>query len=174
MKKLSFLVLLWFNSTCFSQVVINQERSTLIDREEAYSMYLDNSLKRVETYWAIKALYKEHQQEKLDEIARKRQFYLSKHALLPLEEKDYNSSSGTINWPKQFKQAVYQEYTETYDRLMKKSAYEGLDIYEYGELKDTSKKLRLLIAEHSKYYPESIMSEMIRFVIRLDKEVAKI
>lgn len=161
-------------SICLSQVIVQEERNILLDQEEAYTAYLDNRLKSVETWWAIRDIYNERQEIKFKEIQQHRQFYLDRYALKAITEEEIDLRSGTILWIKPLMQDRYSEYRDIYDRYFKKKVYNGLEMEEYSEVKETSKKWRILIASQKKYYPQPIVNEMIRFILKIDREIAKI
>lgn len=173
MKKLLWFLVLFIPTTCYSQVIQVQQTNPALDWENAVSAHLDNKLKKVETFWQLQDIYKERQEEKFKEIQRKRQFYLSLHGLNDATEDEFNQATGTINWLRTFRQPIYTEYVDIYERILKKHAQYGLDIYEYEEIRQTSKKFRELIATHKKYYPDQIVNDMIRFILKLDRELNK-
>lgn len=172
MKILFWFIVVVIPSNCLSQVIYNEPRSRLIDRQTARSMYLDNRLKSVETFWAIQDIYAARQEMRFAKIDQRRDFYLSRHGLTYLDENEYDGSSGTIMWTYPLNQARYFQYRNVYDRLVKKNAYEGgLDFEEYREIKETSIKWRLLLASQRNVYPSNLASDMIRFILKIDREI---
>lgn len=151
--------------------VYYEPRSYEIDQQEAYSRYLDNKVKSVDTYWQIYDIYKERQKEKHKKIQEKRAAYLEKHRFQPFNESEYERSVGTINWPQELMQEQYVKYRTTFDFLMNKRAYSGLTMEEHIQLKQTSKEWRALLASQKEYYPKAIVSNMIRFILKIDREL---
>lgn len=185
MKKLIFLVCVLLCKAVSGQNIVATQTpwwdtsdinigNREINHQQAYSLFLDNRLKQVQTYWAIHDIYKERQQWEFDEIKKKRKKYLEIHGLKSLSTDEYDDIGGVINWPKQLQQAQYDRYRLIYSELMMKRAYKGLDMYEYAYLKKTSLEWRMKIISQKDYYPEGVFQGMLRFILKIDREINNI
>jgi hypothetical protein len=143
-----------------------------INNQDAYSQALDNSTKSVNTFWEQKEIYSQHQQQKLAQITEKRNRYLAKHGLKNLTPEQFDRSTGQINWPKVLEQSQYDQYRNKLDELFKQRAYNGaLTGDQYMEATAASKDWRAMLAKQKNVYPQPILSQMIRFILGLDREL---
>jgi hypothetical protein len=143
-----------------------------INNEDAYSKAIDNSTKSVNAFWQQKDIYNARQQQEFAEIQRQRQFYLSKHGLTSLTSEEFDRTSGTVNWPRVLEQKQYDEYRVTLDKLLKQRAYAGaLTGDEYIQATAALKDWRAMLAKQRNVYPEQILSQMIRFVLKVNREI---
>jgi hypothetical protein len=143
-----------------------------INNEDAYSAAIDNDLKSVNAFWEKKDIYDARVRQELDVSDAKRSAYLAKHGLGTLTPEDFDRTTGTINWPKILEQQSYAQYRNTLDELFKKRAYAGaLTGDEYMEAAAASKGWRNLLTTQRGVYPQPILSQMIRFILKLDREL---
>jgi hypothetical protein len=143
-----------------------------INLTQARSSQIDNQVKSVNAFWEKNAIYSQHQQEKFADIQRQREFYLSRHALTSLTTEEFDRTSGTVNWPKVLEQKQYDEYRVELDKLLKQRAYAGaLTGDEYIEATSALKGWRAMLAKQKNVYPDQILSQMIRFVLKVNREI---
>ena len=143
-----------------------------INLTQARSSQIDNQVKSVNAFWEKNAIYSQHQQEKFADIQRQREFYLSRHGLASLTPEEFDRASGTCNWPKVLEQKQYDQYRVVLDKLLKQRAYAGaLTGDEYMEATAANKDWRAMLAKQKNVYPEQILSQMIRFVLKVNREV---
>jgi hypothetical protein len=143
-----------------------------INLTQARSSQIDNQVKSVNAFWEKNAIYSEHQQQEFAEIQRQRQFYLSKHGLASLTTEEFDRTTGTVNWLRVLEQKQYDEYRIPLDKLLKQRAYAGaLTGDEYIEATSALKGWRAMLAKQKNVYPEQILSQMIRFVLKVNREI---
>jgi hypothetical protein len=69
-------------------------------------------------------------------------------------------------------QKQYDKYRNVLDALMKKRAYQGaLTGDEYMQAAAASKEWRAMLAKQHGVYPAPILSQMIHFVLKIDREI---
>jgi hypothetical protein len=161
-----------------SNVIAAQGQKNLSDSQAAINMtqarsgQIDNQVKSVNAFWEKKGIYSEHQQAEFAEIQRQRQFYLSKHGLASLTSEEFDRTTGTVNWLRVLEQKQYDEYRVPLDKLLKQRAYAGaLTGDEYIEATAALKGWRAMLAKQKNVYPEQILSQMIRFVLKVNREI---
>jgi hypothetical protein len=143
-----------------------------INLTQARSSQIDNQVKSVNAFWEKKGIYSEHQQQEFANIQSQRQFYLSKHGLTSLTPEEFDRASGTCNWPRVLEQKQYDQYRVVLDKLLKQRAYAGaLTGDEYMEATAANKDWRAMLAKQKNVYPEQILSQMIRFILKVNREV---
>lgn len=143
-----------------------------INLQDAYSMGIDNSIKSVNAFWAKKDIYNQRLAQQNYETAQKRDAYLAKHGLQSLTPAEFDRTTGQIAWPKVLDQAQYDKYRKTLDELLRKRAYQGaLTSDDYITATTMSKEWRDLLASQKKDYPAPILSQMIRFVLKVNREL---
>lgn len=143
-----------------------------INNQDAYSQALDNSTKSVNTFWEQKDIYNQRQQAEFAEIQRKRQAYLAKYGLPSLTPEEFDRATGAVNWPKVLEQPQYNQYRLVLDNLLKQRAYVGcLTSSEYMQATSALKGWRETLAKQQNVYPRSILEQMIRFVLKVNREI---
>jgi hypothetical protein len=143
-----------------------------INAEDAYSAAIDNSVKSVNAYWEKKDIYSQHQQAQLAEIEQKRQRYQAKHGMTALTPQEFDRTTGAITWPKVLEQSQYDQYRDTLDKTFKDRSYNGaLTGDEYMEATSASKQWRDMLNQQRDVYPGPILSQMIRFILKLNREL---
>jgi hypothetical protein len=143
-----------------------------INNQDAYSKALDNSTKSVNTFWEQKEIYSQHRAQELAEITEKRNRYLAKHGLQSLTPEQFDRTTGQISWPKVLEQPEYDEYRNSLSNLFQQRAYNGaLTGEQYMQATAASKEWRAMLAKQRDVYPAPILSQMIRFILGLDREL---
>ncbi|MEX0642345.1 MAG: hypothetical protein WD468_06575 [Pirellulales bacterium] len=143
-----------------------------INLTDARSNQIDNQVKSVNAFWEKKGIYQEHVEQELAELDKRRNFYLSNHGLTSLTPEEFDRTTGTIFWPKVLEQTQFNPYRLTLDKLFKQRAYAGaLTGDEYMEATSASKQWRAMLSAQKNVYPSGILSQMIRFILKLDREL---
>ena len=143
-----------------------------INNQDAYSKAIDNSVKEVNAFWEKKDVYSQRQQQLDAEYQRQRGAYMATHGLQSLTPEEFDRASGAVNWPKVLDQKQYDQYRLTLDQLLKKRAYAGaLTGDEYMQATAASKDWRAMLAKQKSVYPDQILSQMIRFVLKVSREI---
>jgi hypothetical protein len=143
-----------------------------INLTEARSSQIDNQVKSVNAFWEKKEIYSQHQQQQLAEITAKRNRYLAKNALQNLTPEQFDRTTGQINWPKVLEQSQYDQFRKPLIDLFQKRAYQGaLTGDEYMQATAASQEWRTLLGTQKDVYPAPILSQMIRFILGLDREL---
>lgn len=143
-----------------------------INNQDAYSKAIDNSTKSVNAFWEQKDIYNQRLEAELAQTTQRRNEYLSKHGLGSLTPQDFDRTTGTINWPKVLEQSQYDAYRIPLDKLFKQRAYAGaLTGDEYMQATKANKDWRNLLATQKDVYPSNILSQMIRFILKVNREL---
>jgi hypothetical protein len=143
-----------------------------INNQDAYSMAIDNSTKSINAFWEQKDIYDARVRQKLDVQDAKRSAYMAKHGLGYLTPEEFDRTTGTITWPKILEQKSFDPYRIAFDKLFKQRAYAGaLTGDEYMEAAAASKDWRAMLSSQQGVYPAPILSQMIRFILKLDREM---
>jgi hypothetical protein len=143
-----------------------------INLTDARSNQIDNQVKSVNAFWEKKDIYDARVQQELAAIDKKRDFYLANHGLKTLTPEEFDRTTGTIFWPKVLDQKQYDEYRLTLDKLFKQRAYAGaLTGDEYMQATAANKDWRDMLAKQKDVYPAPILSQMIRFILMVNREM---
>jgi hypothetical protein len=143
-----------------------------INLTEARSSQIDNQVKSVNAFWEKKEIYSQHQQEQLAQMTEKRNRYLAKNALQNLTPEQFDRTTGEINWPKVLEQSQYDQYRNSLTQLFQKRAYNGaLTGDEFMQATAASRDWRAMLATQKSTYPAPVLSQMIRFILGLDREL---
>jgi hypothetical protein len=143
-----------------------------INNQDAYSKAIDNSVKEVNAFWEKKDIYSQRQAQLDADYQRQRAAWMATHGLQSLSPQEFDRTTGAVNWPKVLDQKQYDAYRNTLDQLLKKRAYAGaLTGDEYIQCTNASKDWRAMLARQKDVYPEQILSQMIRFVLKVTREL---
>jgi len=143
-----------------------------INLTDARSNQIDNQVKSVNAFWEKKDIYDARVQQELAAIDKKRDFYLANHGLKTLTPEEFDRTTGTVFWPKVLDQKQYDEYRLTLDKLFKQRAYAGaLTGDEYMQATAANKDWRAMLAKQKDVYPAPILSQMIRFILMVNREM---
>lgn len=143
-----------------------------INNQDAYSKAIDNSTKSVNAFWEQKDIYNQRLDAELAQTTQRRNEYLSKHGLGSLAPQEFDRTTGTISWPKVLEQSQYDAYRIPLDKLFKQRAYAGaLTGDEYMQATKANKDWRDLLATQKDVYPSNILSQMIRFILKVNREL---
>jgi hypothetical protein len=143
-----------------------------INLTSARSSQIDNQVKSVNAFWEKKDIYDQRVQQEMQVKDQKRNFYLANHGLTSLTPEEFDRTTGTVTWPKVLEQSQYNQYRLMLDKLFKQRAYAGaLTGDEYMEATAASKQWRTFLGTQQNVYPQPILSQMIRFILKLDREL---
>lgn len=143
-----------------------------INNQDAYSAAIDNSVKSVNAFWEKKDIYDQRVQEKNYQIAKRRDMLMEKNRLQPLTTQEFDRTTGQITWPKELQQSQYDIYRKQLDELfVKRAKYGALTGDEYMAATAASKQWRTMLNGQRSVYPLPILSQMVRFVLKLDREL---
>lgn len=143
-----------------------------INNQDAYSQAIDNSTKSVNAFWEQKDIYNARLDKKLAAVTEERNTYLANHGVGTLAPEQFDRTTGTINWPRILMQPDYDQYRTTLDKLFKQRAYAGaLTGDEYLQATTANKDWRTLISSQKNLYPAPIITQMIQFILRLNREM---
>lgn len=143
-----------------------------INLTEARSSQIDNQVKSVNAFWEKKDIYDARVQQQMAVTDQRRNLYLKNHGLTGLTPEEFDRTTGTITWPKVLEQSQYNQYRLMLDKLFKQRAYAGaLTGDEYMEATAASKQWRTFLGTQQNVYPQPILSQMIRFILKLDREL---
>ena len=135
-------------------------------------MAIDNSVKSVNAFWEKKDIYNQRQQQEFDQIQAKRSAYMERHGLGYLTPQEFDRTTGAVTWPKVLEQKDYDQYRNSLDSLLKQRAYNGaLTGDQYMQATTASKAWRDMLAKQKGVYPAPILSQMIRFVLKVQREL---
>jgi opacity protein-like surface antigen len=161
-----------------SNVISAQGQKNLSDSQAAINLtqarnsQIDNQVKSVNAFWEKKDIYNERQQKEFAEVQRQRQTYLAKYGLKSLTPEEFDRATGVCNWPRVLTQSQYDPYRLELDKLLKQRAYAGfLSGDEYIQATAACKNWRGMLAKQKKVYPEQILDQMIRYVLKVTREL---
>ncbi len=143
-----------------------------INVQDAWSQNIDNQVKSVNAFWEKRDIYQQRQQEQFAQIAAKRNAYIERHGLGSLTPQEFDRTTGAIAWPRVLEQEQYDQYRNTFNELFKARAYNGaLTGQQYMEATAASKEWRNMLSQQRDVYPAPILSQMIRFILKLNREL---
>lgn len=143
-----------------------------INLTQARSSQIDNQVKSVNAFWEKKDIYDARVQQQMAVTDQRRNLYLQNHGLTNLTPEEFDRTTGMITWPKVLEQSQYNQYRLVLDKLFKQRAYAGaLTGDEYMEATAASKQWRTFLGTQQNVYPQPILSQMIRFILKLDREL---
>src|SRR3954452_3777378 len=143
-----------------------------INLTQARNAQIDNQVKSVNAYWEKKGIYSQHQQQQMEQIQQQRATYLAKYGLKSLTPEEFDRATGVCNWPRVLTQSQYDPYRLELDKLLKQRAYAGfLSGDEYIQATAACKNWRGMLAKQKKVYPEQILDQMIRYVLKVNREL---
>jgi|SRR4051812_19826305 hypothetical protein len=143
-----------------------------INLTQARNAQIDNQVKSVNAYWEKKGIYSQHQQQQIEQIQQQRATYLAKYGLKSLTPEEFDRATGVCNWPRVLTQAQYDPFRLELDKLLKQRAYAGfLSGDEYMKATAANKEWRAMLAKQKNVYPDQILDQMIRFILKVNREI---
>jgi hypothetical protein len=133
---------------------------------------VDNQVKSVNAFWEKKDIYSEHQQQEMAIVQQKRQRYIERRGSLDLSPEEFDRTTGQITWPKILEQKQYDAYRNALDELFHKRSYNGaLTGDEYIEATTALNDWRATLLKQKSEYPGSILEQMLRFQLKVKREL---
>ena len=137
--------------------------------QDAYSKAINNSVDAVSAYWERRNI---NEQQRASRRRERRSYTKYRNQLHPLTAEDFDRTTGTINWPEALASPEYTQYREQFDAIFKKRAQDGwLDSNDYLQAASISKEWRADLTAKRGQVPTDLLSQMVRFVLRLDREL---
>jgi hypothetical protein len=97
---------------------------------------------------------------------------MAKHGLQGLTPEEFDRTTGAIVWPRLLEQPKFDEFRKQYDEFFQKWASNGaMGSDDYMTIMAASKQWRNMLAAEQGNYPPNILSQMTRFVLKLDRVV---
>jgi hypothetical protein len=191
------LLLCWGISTTQAQVVVDQaatagesyargvsgiissqgqknldDSQAAINLTDARSNQIDNQVKSVNAYWEKKGIYQQHVDEMNREIEAKRQRYIARRGSLDLSTEEFDRTTGKVNWPKILQQSAYDPYRTKLDTAFHDRSYNGaLTGDQYVAATTAYNDWRDAILAKKDEYPSPIIQQMLRFLIKVKREL---
>ena len=114
----------------------------------------------------------QHVQQYLAQVEQNRALLLAKHGLGALSPEEFDRTTGRVTWPKVLEQKQYDPYRSKIDELLQKRAYQGaLTGDDYMQATAASKEWRAMLSKQKNVYPAPILSQMVRFILKIDREI---
>jgi hypothetical protein len=143
-----------------------------INMTDARSNQIDNQVKSVNAYWEKNDIYNQHLQQENYKIEQTRASLLAKNKVQPLTPQEFDRTTGNITWPKVLEQPQYDQYRNTFDAMYQKRAEQGyLSSDDYMAVTAASKDWHNMMAAQKSQYPSGILSQMLRFLVKLDRDL---
>lgn len=143
-----------------------------INATQARSNQIDNQVKSVNAFWEKNDIYQQHLQQQNYKIEQRREMLMAENKLQPLTPEEFDRTTGRITWLRVLEQSQYDKYRNTLDEMFKKRAYAGaLTSDDYLSAMTASKDWCAFLNTQKNTYPAPILSQMIRFVLKLDREL---
>jgi hypothetical protein len=143
-----------------------------INLTDARSNQIDNQVKSVNAYWEKKGVYQQHVDAENAQIEAARQRYIARRGSLDLSTDEFDRTSGQISWPRILQQSAYDPYRTKLDTIFHDRSYNGaLTGDQYVEATTTYNDWRDAILEQKSEYPSSILQQMLRFLIKVKREL---
>jgi hypothetical protein len=143
-----------------------------INLEQARSQNIQNKNASVNAYWDRRSTYDQHMAEQNYAEAQKRDAYFAKTLLKPLDAQQFDATTGKIGWPILCREADFQDYRDVLDKTFGKLGGSGVvSIEEYTTASKTIKEFRAAITAKQDSYPKETVSEALRFLVALNREL---
>ena len=143
-----------------------------INLTDARSNQIDNQVKSVNAYWEKKGVYQQHVDAENQQIEEARQRYIARRGSLDLSTDEFDRTTGKVEWPKVLEQSLYDPYRTKLDTLFHDRAYNGmLTGDQYVEATGAYNDWRAAILKQKDQYPEPIIQQMLRFLIKVKREL---
>ena len=137
--------------------------------QDAYSKSINNSVDAVSAYWERRNI---NEQQRAARRQQRRSYAQHRNRLQPLTRSDFDRTTGAISWPAGLASSEYTQYRDEFDAIFQKRAQEGLlDSNDYLRAAQLSKEWRAELTAKRGEVPTEALSQMVRFVLRLDREL---
>jgi hypothetical protein len=143
-----------------------------INLQDAYSKGIDNSIKATNAYYERKEIWAQQKAPEYYKQAQHRAAYMAQNTLQPLAPGDFDRTTGKVNWPQALEQSQYDQYRKPLDDLFAKRAETGaLSADDYMTATTASKSWRSALNKQMDDYPEGVLSQMVRFILKMEREL---
>ncbi len=143
-----------------------------INLTDARSNQIDNQVKSVNAYWEKRGIYQQHVDEEMAKVEQKRSQYIAHRGSLDLSTEEFDRTTGQIAWPKILEQASFDSYRKTLDTLFHDRSYNGaLTGNQYMAATTAINDWRAAILGQKADYPGPILQQMLRFLIKVKREL---
>lgn len=140
--------------------------------EDARSKHIENRVQATEAYYQRKQIRQDYLEDKRSADQYSLQKHLDKRRVKPLTPDEFDSATGHITWPQILLSPEYDEFREPLDLLFSRQAQTGSVSHdEYVAALEASKDLRSRLKDDRDEYPAKVLSQAVRFVIKLNKEM---
>ena len=136
--------------------------------QDAYAKAIRNSVDSVDAYWERRRINEENRAARRQRTVS----YSQRRSLQPLTRREFDRTTGEINWPEQLASPQFSKYRDEFDAIFRKRAEEGwLDSADYLRASEMSKEWRAVLTDLRGQVPTPMLSQMVRFVLKLDREL---
>lgn len=143
-----------------------------INLTDARSNQIDNQVKSVNAYWEKKGIYQQHVDAENAQIQAARERYVARRGSLDLSTDEFDRTTGQVNWPKILEQSAYDPFRTKLDELFHDRSYNGaLTGDQYMTATTTYNDWRAAILKQKDEYPQPIIEQMLRFLIKVKREL---
>ncbi len=143
-----------------------------INREQARSDYIDNTVKSTNAYWERRRIYEENTAQDRYERNQKRQAQRDRVMLTKLTPEQLNPTTGSLGWPALLQEAQYDEFREPLTELFaKRGKYGALSSTDYLQAKQLVRDFRAAVTANKRSYPEVAVRDSLRFLLKLNREL---
>ena len=140
--------------------------------EDARSKNIENRVQATEAYYQRKQIRQDYLEDKENKDRYALQQSLDRRRVKPLTSQQFDPSTGQITWPGLLRMSEYAKYREPLDELFTKQAQSGSVSHdEYVAALQASKSLRAQLKKDRGEYPAKVLSQAIRFVLKLNHEM---
>ena len=137
--------------------------------EEAHSRYLDNRIKKVDTFWTVRSVYDRNKALKDAQRHERTSRKLAKSRLEPMAPHEFDDASGRIAWPSLLTAEEFAPHRLRVEALLEtRAVYGTLPVHDYAELRGLVLDWRKQIMREQSSYPRESMLASLRFLVRLD------
>lgn len=143
-----------------------------INREEARSRYLDNRTKAAETYWERRKIYQKARAEEQYALSQQRQAQRERVMLKQLTPRQFDTTTGAVDWPALLEDPSYNDFREPLDRIFSTRAkYGALKSDDYLAGKQHIRDWRAAVTARKDMYPEVALRNALRFLLKINREL---
>lgn len=138
---------------------------------QARSQNIDNQVKATNAYWEKKNIYEQNMAPRRYEEHQKYQKHRARVLLKPLTPKEFNATTGAVNWPPLLQDSQYDEFRQPLTELFARRAQYGeLSSDDYLQAKHLIKEFRAAVSAN-KGYPEAPLRSALRLLLKLNREL---
>jgi hypothetical protein len=141
--------------------------------QEAYSKYLDNSVKTAQTYYDRKNVWEQQKYARDQKRQAERLAYIQRHPpQLRPSHSELDPVTGDIRWPMLLRMNDFNDHRDKLGKLFEERAARGdLTYEEHREVQQTVATWRDELKENRSKYPYDEYADAVKFIQRLGREV---